>query len=74
MWCGWRQIQKRSPEHFLYQMLKGRGLDTVGQRGEHLLCGIELDGVENVGAPHDVSVDPHRPPDFPFICQPPQEV
>lgn len=33
MWCGWRQIQKRSPEHFLYQMLKGEGWTQLGREG-----------------------------------------
>lgn len=44
------------------------------QRGEHSLCGINLDGDGHIGAPQDVGIDPHRPPDFPILCQPPQEI
>lgn len=54
--------------------VEGSGLDTVGQRENHSLCGIDFNGDGHIGAPQDVSIDPHRPPDLPILCQPPQEI
>lgn len=55
-------------------MLKEEGWGQLGQRWEHSLCGIDFDGDGHIGALHDVSIDPYRPPDFPIIRQLPQEV
>ena len=36
--------------------------------------GIDLYWFDHVGTPQDVGIDPHRPLNFPLLCQLPQEV
>lgn len=70
---GTSKCNKDPPCPLLCSVLTEEGW-TQWAEGKHSLCGVDLNRDRHIGAPHDVSIDPHGSPNPASLSQVPEEV